>query len=96
MTDSTDEIHSKKIYLDTEGHELEKGFYGSRISNGFVYFTGEYSLSGDPLCEFGPNLTFNFQGGSGEVLDKINEENIKKRLEELKENVSWIEKKLKE
>lgn len=84
-------------FLDYEGKELNKGFYRFYDSGKLIYFTGEYKRQGAVFeeVELTKKITLPREKCSG-LLEKVDKEKISKKLEILKNEANWLEKRLKE
>jgi hypothetical protein len=86
-------------YTDSEGDKLKEGFYRDPNSSGLLYFTGEYNSYNLPKFERENNMAFGndtLDAHSVRKLFKVGKEEVKNKLENLKEKASWLEEKLKE
>lgn len=79
-------------YLDKEGKNIERGFYASPL----WYFTGNYDDNGKPIFEDGYGRVIAYDKDITISIIRLNPEEMKKVIEEEKNRISWIEKKLKE
>jgi hypothetical protein len=86
-----------KEYADSEGKNLEKGFYIDIDMKKILYFTDKYDKEGFPLFEEGkedePKVLFL---RNVKELTKISNEEVGKILNDEKRYVNWLERKLKE
>lgn len=86
-------------YLDNEGKELVKGFYGYSGADEIIYFTGEYSSeSKSPIfekeSEFGEKKESSFF--FVKRLYKIAKSEVREKLSKLKKTTNWLEKRVEE
>jgi hypothetical protein len=91
-------------YIDNNGKKIEKGFYRENHSGNLVYFTGKYDKETkfpvfEKENEIGNQKFFPLHVVRG--LCKLNNKEIEEKLNNLKlndkkEEASWLEKKLKE
>jgi hypothetical protein len=84
-------------YLDNETQKLKKGFYKLPNCNELFYFTGRYESG---LAAFEKENEIGkiklFYHTTVNKLSRMDNEEANKKLENLKEKVGWLEKKLKE
>jgi hypothetical protein len=85
-------------YLDGERKKLEEGLYKNVENNSLLYFTGNYNDHSAPVFERGekPGEEYLIYGSDVGNLFRLNKSEVKKIVQKLRENASWIEKKLKE
>lgn len=87
-------------YRDDNHKELKEGFYITKRGD-IKYFTGNYNKNGEPLFEHpqikGKTISeYNYEIFRDCEFNSITEEEVKKKLKNLKEKTNWLEKKLKE
>jgi hypothetical protein len=87
-----------KEYLDREGKKLEKGFYTFTQTGRLEYFTGNYNQDGLPLFDDIENINKPKAFFCHNVMRLIgvSKDEIKKKINDLEKEKSWMEQKLKE
>jgi len=86
-------------YLDGDGKILRKGFYYYlKDPSQLIYFTGNFHSSGFPLWIFsGDEKEYNLPSNNVEKdVSRVDSSKVKEKIKSLKQEASWLEKKLKD